>query len=91
MISEGPRNTPATILNTLATILNTLATTQNTLATILNTLATTHNTLATILNTLASTQDPEDWSNDAENTALITEIKWSLTHIHIENSYVELE
>ncbi len=30
--------------------------------------------------------DTEDWSNDAENTALITEINYSLTHIHIENS-----
>jgi len=34
--------------------------------------------------------DTEDWSNDAENTALIiTEINYSLTHIHIENSYYE--
>ncbi len=31
--------------------------------------------------------DPEDWSNDAENTDLITEINYSLTHIQIENSY----
>ncbi len=31
--------------------------------------------------------DTEDCSNDAENTALITEINYSLTHIHIENSY----
>ncbi len=30
--------------------------------------------------------DTEDWSNDAENTALITEINYSLTHIHIENT-----
>ncbi len=30
--------------------------------------------------------DTEDCSNDAENTALITEINYSLTHIHIENS-----
>ncbi len=30
--------------------------------------------------------DTEDWSNDAENTALITEINYSLTDIHIENS-----
>ncbi len=29
--------------------------------------------------------DTEDWSNDAENTALITEINYSLTDIHIEN------
>ncbi len=28
----------------------------------------------------------EECSNDAENTALITEINYSLTHIHIENS-----
>ncbi len=28
-----------------------------------------------------------DWSDDAENTALITEINYSLTDIHIENSY----
>ncbi len=28
----------------------------------------------------------EDWSNDAENSALITEINYSLTYIHIENS-----
>ncbi len=33
--------------------------------------------------------DTEDWSNDAENTALITEINYSLTHIHIENTYVK--
>ncbi len=35
--------------------------------------------------------DTEDWSNDAENTALITEINYSLTHIHIENSCFTLE
>ncbi len=34
--------------------------------------------------------DTEDWSNDAENTALITEINYSLTNILIENSYVRL-
>ncbi len=34
--------------------------------------------------------DTEDWSNDAENTDLITEINYSLTHIHIENSYSKL-
>ncbi len=32
--------------------------------------------------------DTEDWSNDAENTALITEINYSLTDIHIENSFL---
>ncbi len=31
--------------------------------------------------------DTEDWSNDAENT----EINYSLTHIHIENSYLKLK
>ncbi len=35
--------------------------------------------------------DTEDCSNDAENTALITEIKYSLTDIHIENRYLELQ
>ncbi len=30
--------------------------------------------------------DTEDWSNDAENTALITEINYSLTDIHLENT-----
>ncbi len=34
--------------------------------------------------------DTEDCSNDAENTALITEINYSLTHIHIENSCFKL-
>ncbi len=34
--------------------------------------------------------DTEDCSNDAENTALITEINYSLTDIHIENSYLKL-
>ncbi len=31
-----------------------------------------------------------DWSNDAENTALITEINYKLNYIQIENSYFEL-
>ncbi len=31
--------------------------------------------------------DTEDWSNDTENSALITEINYSLTDIQIENSY----
>ncbi len=30
--------------------------------------------------------DTEDWSNDAENTALITEINYILKYIQIENS-----
>ncbi len=34
--------------------------------------------------------DTKDWSNDAENTALITEINYSLTYINIENRYVKL-
>ncbi len=29
--------------------------------------------------------DTEDWSNDAENTALITGINYILTYIKIEN------
>ncbi len=31
--------------------------------------------------------DTEEWSNDAENSALITEIKYILKYIQIENSY----
>ncbi len=31
--------------------------------------------------------DTEDWSNDAEYSALITEINYILTHNRIENSY----
>ncbi len=31
--------------------------------------------------------DTEDWSNDAENSALITEINYIWTYIHKENSY----
>ncbi len=34
--------------------------------------------------------DTEDWSSDAENTALITEINYILTYIHIENGYFKL-
>ncbi len=30
--------------------------------------------------------DSEDWSNDAENSALITEINYILTDIHTDNS-----
>jgi len=30
--------------------------------------------------------DTEDWSNDAENAALITRINYTLLYIHIENS-----
>ncbi len=33
--------------------------------------------------------DTEDWSNDAENTALITEINYSLKYIQVENSYLK--
>ncbi len=35
--------------------------------------------------------DTEDWSNDAENSALITEINYILTHIHIENIYFKFK
>ncbi len=34
--------------------------------------------------------DTEDWSNDAENSALITAMNYSLQYIHIENSYFKL-
>jgi len=32
----------------------------------------------------------EDWSNDAENSALITKINYILKYIHIENRYYKL-
>ncbi len=32
----------------------------------------------------------EEWSNDDENTALITEINYSLLFIHTENRYLKL-
>ncbi len=32
--------------------------------------------------------DTEDWSNDAENSALITGINYILQYIQIENSYL---
>ncbi len=34
--------------------------------------------------------DAEDWSNDAENTALITEINYIFKIIQIEISYLRL-
>ncbi len=34
--------------------------------------------------------DTEDWSNDAENSALITEINYILTYIHIEKKLFEI-
>ncbi len=34
--------------------------------------------------------DTEDWSNDAENSALITGINYILKYNHIENSYLKL-
>ncbi len=34
--------------------------------------------------------DTEDWSNDAENTALITEIKY-LQYIQIKNTFFKLQ
>ncbi len=33
----------------------------------------------------------EDWSNNAENTDLITGINYILQYIHIENSYYKLQ
>jgi len=33
--------------------------------------------------------DTEDWSYDEENSALITGINYTLTYIHIENTYFE--
>ncbi len=35
--------------------------------------------------------DTEDWSNDAENSALITEINYILKYIQIESSYFKLK
>jgi len=35
--------------------------------------------------------DTEDWSNDAENTALITGINYTLLYIPLENSYFKLQ
>ncbi len=34
--------------------------------------------------------DTEDWSNDAENSALITGINYILIYIHTENSCFKL-
>ena len=34
--------------------------------------------------------DTEDWSNDAENSALITGINYFIKYIHTENSYFKL-
>ncbi len=34
--------------------------------------------------------DTEDWSNDAENSSLITAINYILTYIYIENGYFKL-
>ncbi len=34
--------------------------------------------------------DTEDWSNDAENSALITEINYILHYNQTENSYFKL-
>ncbi len=39
---------------------------------------------------MRGSRDTEDWSNDAENTALITEINNIWQGIHIGNSYFEL-
>ncbi len=34
--------------------------------------------------------DTEEWSNDAENSDLITEINYILKYIQIEDSYLKL-
>jgi len=34
--------------------------------------------------------DTEDWSNDAENSALISGINYILTYIHIEKSSLKM-
>jgi len=34
-------------------------------------------------------RDNEDWSNDAENTALMTGINYILQNINVENSYLK--
>ncbi len=33
--------------------------------------------------------DTEDWSNDAENTALTSRINYTLKYIQIENTYLK--
>ncbi len=35
--------------------------------------------------------DTEDWSNDAENTALITGLNYILEYFQIENGYFKLQ
>jgi len=35
----------------------------------------------------AGSCDTEDWSNDAENSSLMTGINYILRYIHIENRY----
>ena len=35
--------------------------------------------------------DTEDWSNDAENSALITGINYFIKYIQTENSYFKLQ
>ncbi len=35
--------------------------------------------------------DTEDWSNDAENSALIPDINYMLKYIKIENCYFKLQ
>ncbi len=35
--------------------------------------------------------DTEDWSNDAENSALIIEINYILKYIQIEKTYFKLQ
>ncbi len=41
--------------------------------------------------TFEGSGDAEDWSNDAENTTLITEINSILKYMKIENCYFKLQ
>jgi len=40
-----------------------------------------------VLFPVLSDSDSEDWSNDAENSALITGINYTLKYVHMENCY----
>ncbi len=42
-----------------------------------------------ILEWLEESCDTEDWSNDAENSVVITEIKYILKYIKIDKSYIK--
>ncbi len=43
-----------------------------------------------ILEWFLKDHDTEDWSNDAENSDLVTGINYILKYIHIENWYFKL-